>query len=300
MSVVIYLFVLGCGIAASIMAVELRWNPALFSLSLFATALVLGLSIERVAAYRPVRRGHPSVRVESTNSVLNLLLGFALGGVIHALLLALQKQVFRVEPGFAGDSFGPLWLQALLAFAVMDLVRYFVHLLQHRIPWLWELHKTHHTIQEVRLSNVLFAHPADYVPRLVFPVYLPLVAGVRPEAIVIAQALVTILGLMSHISVPPRFGFLNLVFATSEVHRFHHNVIPAQGGDRNFGIGTIVWDRLFGTFYSDPAREAPELLGTDVPGPQTFFQTVSLGAHRASFVPNSKASGPTNVAPTQP
>lgn len=296
-SVFLYLLVVSAGIASAVAAALSGFNPMAFSLSLFAVALTAGLVVESFAAYRPVRDRAPYRRVEWANSLCNLLLGFAVGGAIYAGLRWALKAGLGVNPGFASSKLGPLWMQALLAFLIMDLARYLVHFAQHRVPLLWELHKTHHTIQEVRLANVLFAHPADYVPRLVFPVYLPMAVGMMPSAVLIAQAGVTILGLLSHISAAPRFGALNWVFATSEVHRWHHNVVPERGGDRNFGIGTILWDRLFGTFYQEPHNEAPEQLGIDITAPTSFIQTISLNAHRVALRREEQLAGTEAASP---
>ena len=282
-SISVYLVVLVIGIISATAAAISGVNPAAFSLSLFACSLLLGIIIEAVAAYRPKRGVAPTRTVEWLNSTLNLLLGFSIGGVIYALVRWVQLAFFGVNPDYRANDLGPMWLQALAAFLMMDLARYFIHRLQHRIPLLWRFHKTHHTIGEVRLANVLFAHPFDYVPRLVFPVYLPMALGMMPKAVIIAQGVITLLGLMSHTSVAPRFGLLNLVFATSEVHRWHHNVVPEAGGDRNYGIGTILWDRLFGTFYMDQTKEAPDTLGTDVAPPRRFVETISLSAHEAAL-----------------
>src|SRR5689334_12716893 len=39
----------------------------------------------------------------------------------------------------------PLWAQIILGCIAIDLTSYWIHRLEHRIPWLWRLHSVHHS-----------------------------------------------------------------------------------------------------------------------------------------------------------
>jgi len=43
----------------------------------------------------------------------------------------------------------PLWTQSLLFLVIEDFFEWCVHNLLHRVPWLWEFHKLHHSILEL-------------------------------------------------------------------------------------------------------------------------------------------------------
>jgi len=43
----------------------------------------------------------------------------------------------------------PFWVQFPVLVLVMDFSRYLIHNLLHRVPWLWEFHKVHHSIEEL-------------------------------------------------------------------------------------------------------------------------------------------------------
>ena len=61
-------------------------------------------------------------------------------------------------------------------------------------------------------------------------------------------------------------GFLNYIFVTPEVHRWHHSVEVPSGHKYsvNYGVGFVVWDLIFGTFHlpqKDGQPEQPERIG---------------------------------------
>src|SRR5262249_33991293 len=67
--------------------------------------------------------------------------------------------------------------------------------------------------------------------------------------------------LLQHSNVDYRVGILRHVLALNEGHRFHH-LKWAGIGDVNFGLFTLVWDHLLGTYsYNSLRRFATADLG---------------------------------------
>jgi len=90
--------------------------------------------------------------------------------------------------------------------------------------------------------------------------------GYDPSAILIGVTAINVTTSFSHCGADVKAGFLNYTFVTPEVHRWHHSVkIPAgQRYSVNYGVGFIVWDLIFGTFYlpkNEGPPEQPERLG---------------------------------------
>jgi len=52
-------------------------------------------------------------------------------------------------------------------------------------------------------------------------------------------------------------GWFEAVFNTPSHHRVHHGRNPGYI-DRNYGGTLIIWDRLFGTFVDEDAKDPPE------------------------------------------
>ena len=58
---------------------------------------------------------------------------------------------------FNVESF-PYWSQLLLLFLTRDFIQYFIHRLLHRIPFLWNFHKVHHSVKEMGFAAHLRYH----------------------------------------------------------------------------------------------------------------------------------------------
>ena len=146
---------------------------------------------------------------------------------------------------------GPLWLQFILAMALYSFLRYGIHRVQHIVPFLWELHSYHHSVTDLKASNTFVSHPIDFALRNVFPPVLLAYVGFDPIAIVFGVGLLTAASLMSHCGAGLHATWLNHIFATPEVHRWHHSAKVPEGHrySVNYGVGLILWDRLFGTYY---------------------------------------------------
>ena len=56
------------------------------------------------------------------------------------------------------------------------------------------------------------------------------------------------IGQLSHANIDTACGWLNYVFNTPEVHRYHHSRVPKEA-NTNYGQVLMVFDVLFGTFY---------------------------------------------------
>lgn len=52
----------------------------------------------------------------------------------------------------------PLWTVLLIGFLVRDFVQWWVHRLLHRVEWLWQFHKVHHSVEEMGFAAHLRYH----------------------------------------------------------------------------------------------------------------------------------------------
>ncbi|HAZ26160.1 MAG TPA: hypothetical protein DCY95_17580, partial [Algoriphagus sp.] len=52
----------------------------------------------------------------------------------------------------------PVWGQFLLLFVVADFIQWNVHRMLHRVPWLWEFHKVHHSVEQMGFAAHLRYH----------------------------------------------------------------------------------------------------------------------------------------------
>ncbi len=164
-------------------------------------------------------------------------------------------------------STSPPWLQFLVFLGVKDLVDWGVHNLLHRVPWLWEFHKLHHSIEELDWIGNFRFHWMEIVVYQACT-YLPLVIlGVSPNVILAIAVFSTLIGHLNHSNLRISWGPLRYLVNSPRMHVWHHD--REWPADRrygvNFGIVLSVWDWLFGTAHwptTDVApRQQPSALG---------------------------------------
>src|SRR5258706_62149 len=116
----------------------------------------------------------------------------------------------------------PFWVQFPVLVLVMDFSRYLIHNLLHRVPWLWEFHKVHHSIEELdwignwrfHWVEVVIYDSLLYVPAAFF--------GFRPEAMFWFGVVNTLLGHFAHANVNVWIGPLKYIINSPEMHQWHH------------------------------------------------------------------------------
>ena len=174
----------------------------------------------------------------------NILIGSAAKGLSFAVHIFLYQ--FRV---IDLASLIPLWLMWVLAFVLIDLVFYIYHRLSHRVRFLWAIHMSHHSSEEMNFAvsfRQAWFGPISKVP---FFMVLPIL-GLDPLMIAVAGVISTLWGVVGHTQIIGKLGPLEWLFNTPSHHRVHHGSNP-EYIDKNYGNLLIIWDRLFGTFQPE-------------------------------------------------
>ena len=176
----------------------------------------------------------------------NILIGSAAKGLSFAVHIFLYQ--FRV---IDLASIIPLWFMWVLAFVLIDLVFYIYHRLSHRVRFLWAIHMSHHSSEEMNFAVSL--RQAWFAPlsKLPFFAVLPLV-GMDPTIVVIAGVVSTLWGVVGHTQIVDKLGPLEIIFNTPSHHRVHHGA-NKEYIDKNYGNLFIIWDKMFGTFEPEKA-----------------------------------------------
>jgi sterol desaturase/sphingolipid hydroxylase (fatty acid hydroxylase superfamily) len=137
------------------------------------------------------------------------------------------------------------------------------HYLQHRIPFLWELHKVHHSADVLNplvntrmhpLGGIFFKSVVNGlisgVPAGIFIFYFGLTL---PEVFLIQEISIKMLTIctldpLRHSHFPIGFGALDRLIISPHMHQVHHSREKAHW-DKNFGTNLAIFDWMFGTAY---------------------------------------------------
>ncbi|MEM7206082.1 MAG: sterol desaturase family protein [Planctomycetota bacterium] len=141
------------------------------------------------------------------------------------------------------------WLQVLTLFVFRDFVHWHVHRLLHRVPWLWEFHKVHHSVVQMGFAAHLRFHWMETVVYRTLE-YVPLaLIGFGIDDFLVAHLVALGIGHLNHANVRVPMGPLRYLLNHAEMHIWHH-ARDLPGGHRygvNYGLSLSVWDWLFGT-----------------------------------------------------
>ena len=189
-----------------------------------------------------------------------------LGTVLVRLLFPLvaigvAAQVDDANFGLLQSHDGPFALQVLAGVVVLDLVIYLQHRIFHRVPWLWRLHRMHHSDTEFEVSTAIRFHPLEIVLSMLIKICMIVICGVPALAVLLFEILLNATALFSHadISLPASLDRkLRWLWVTPDMHRIHHSTVPLETNS-NYGFCLSIWDRLFESYRALPLRNPAEM-----------------------------------------
>ena len=142
-----------------------------------------------------------------------------------------------------------------------DLMSYLVHLVFHKVPFLWRFHKTHHSATTLNPITQYRLHPIELIvnnAKYIFVYgFLTGLFEYLSDNTVSKQLLfnVNILSFLflfwganlrhSHVKLK-YFTFIEHLFISPVQHQIHHSDNPVHF-DKNLGSKLALWDWLFGT-----------------------------------------------------
>jgi sterol desaturase/sphingolipid hydroxylase (fatty acid hydroxylase superfamily) len=182
-----------------------------------------------------------------------------------ASVALLTEDVLRYwlgPPHYDGPvRFGAALVMTLLGALVADFAIFVVHVAFHKIPILWELHKTHHSVVVMTPISMRRQHPLDVIAQALLTSLLvgPLAGGfayyyAQPvdwvliwgfDVYIVLNCLTFSYLKHSHIWIT--FGpVLGRIAISPAAHQVHHSFDPRHL-DKNFGQNFAWWDSLYGT-----------------------------------------------------
>ena len=199
------------------------------------------------------RRRAPE-KYEPRDTLTSLAFGFgsSVVGVLTAAFVfgsALWLYDFRVMTiPFA-------WWAWIACFLLDDLAYYAFHRAAHRVRWFWASHVNHHSSQHYNLSTALRqTWTGFFTISFIFRMPLMLI-GFHPVMVFFCGGLNLIYQFWIHTEVIDRCPrWFEAVMNTPSHHRVHHATNPRYL-DRNYAGVFIIWDRMFGSFTPEDARD---------------------------------------------
>jgi sterol desaturase/sphingolipid hydroxylase (fatty acid hydroxylase superfamily) len=211
---------------------------------------------------------HPSSRLD----MKLVAFGLYFVGVQGLLVYWLVPESVDLTGSLLARSFGPgtaggtpslvvSLFVALFSFLAVEFGYWYSHYLMHRVPWLWEFHKVHHSAEVMTPLTEWRQHPIEL---MLFPALMTLANSLivspaiwyfGPEALVLPLGFANLFYMvfwytilhLRHSQVPiMATGWLGCLVQTPAHHQIHHSTDPKHY-DTNLGYCLSLWDWAFGT-----------------------------------------------------
>jgi sterol desaturase/sphingolipid hydroxylase (fatty acid hydroxylase superfamily) len=141
----------------------------------------------------------------------------------------------------------------VLPLLLHDIWFYWAHRIEHRVPFLWEFHKLHHSDERMNCSTWARDHFLQASWIAIFPAFtlgliFDLDAVQAGQSALLATLFLSLWSMFYHSAIRVRLPWLDRVLVTPQVHRIHHSR-RAEHHDRNFADIFPLFDILFGTYH---------------------------------------------------
>jgi sterol desaturase/sphingolipid hydroxylase (fatty acid hydroxylase superfamily) len=232
---------------------------------------------------------------------LEVIAGLTIPLVIIPMTMVLGAHLVECVYPNSGSAWAhwPIWSMVLILIFADDLTQYWWHRLSHGLPWLYALHRAHHSGRYMSV-RVVYRNSLIYyalMPGLWFSAALiHLGFGYAYAGYIIVKMAVII---AAHSSVPwdepllrnrltrPLMWGVSRVISTPRTHAAHHGRHQDDGVTHykgNFGNLLFLWDIIFRT--AKMPSERPESYGLENVEPASCFQELiwPMGQGTAQYV----------------
>ena len=230
-------------------------NEALIRLSVFLGLFAMLATMEALAPRRV--RSQPRKTRWFTNWGVTILNTVTLRAMAFALpLLAVGAAIDAEQQGWGlfNSVALPLWLEVFLVVLILDFAIWLQHLITHKVPILWRLHRVHHADVDMDVTTAIRFHPVEIALSMLLKIGLVYLLGPAAIAVVLFEIILNGTAMFNHSNLAlPRWldNAVRKVLVTPDMHRVHHSVNRAEH-DSNYGFSLSIWDKLFGTYIAEP------------------------------------------------
>jgi sterol desaturase/sphingolipid hydroxylase (fatty acid hydroxylase superfamily) len=255
--------------------------------------ILLSLVVWGIELALPWRKGQAPLRKDFWLDVFYMFFNFFLFSLVG--YNGLSNMGVNLFNDFLADTFGITNLVALeisswshitqlfVMFILVDFLSWWTHRLLHRVPFLWNFHKVHHSVKEMGFAAHLRYH---WMETIVYKSiqYVPMaMIGFGIEDFFIVHMFALAIGHLNHANLGWDYGPLKYVFNNPKMHIWHHaKDLGKNKYGVNFGISLSLWDYVFGTDYI-PHDGRDIVLGYD--GDEQMPEGF-VGQSVAPFIPN--------------
>lgn len=213
-------------------------------------------------ALYPRRRKEGSVPIRwYSNIAMSFVNSFALRFVFPVLGLGMAVLCAENGWGLFNDFSVPYGVAFVGSLIWLDFVVYLHHVMFHKVPWLWRLHRVHHADVALDVTSGVRFHVLEAIVSMAIKLGAIVLIGPPVMAVLLFEIVLNGASMFNHanIRIPLKVDrVLRWFLVTPDMHRVHHSIVPREMNS-NYGFNIPIWDRLFGTYTDQPAAGHEEM-----------------------------------------
>ena len=189
--------------------------------------------------------------------------GITIANTIVLRLMAIALPLLAVGAALDAQAQGwglfnavawPAWLEIIVAILILDFLIWGQHLITHKVPILWRLHRVHHADVDMDVTTAIRFHPVEIALSMFLKIGVVYLLGPAAIAVIVFEILLNGTAMFNHANLRlPLWldAIVRRVLVTPDMHRVHHSVHRDEH-DSNYGFALSIWDRMFGTYIAQP------------------------------------------------
>ncbi|WP_299652563.1 sterol desaturase family protein [uncultured Tateyamaria sp.] len=233
----------------------IRFGVFLGLFSLFA--LTEAVLPRRVRSQTRSRRWVTNWGITIANTVFVRLMAF----VLPVLAVGAAVDATNQGWGLFNALMLPAWLEIVLAVIILDFIIWAQHLITHKVPLLWRLHRVHHADVDMDVTTAIRFHPIEIGLSMLIKIGAVYLLGPAALAVILFEIILNGTAMFNHANIRlPLWldAIVRRVLVTPDMHRVHHSVHRHEH-DSNYGFSLSIWDRMFGTYIAQPEAGHDEM-----------------------------------------
>ncbi len=196
----------------------------------------------------------------------NLLIGVSNGLILHittgGIIVAYYDTLAKHGIGLLNLFHLNGWENIILSLIFLDFITYLWHRAYHEVPFLWRLHRVHHSDLDLDVTSASRFHLTEVALSSAFKMSVGLLWGPSALALAIHEAALGAAAQFQHANIrifEPWESLIRKIFVTPDMHHTHHSD-RVEETNSNYSNLFSIWDMLLGT-YTQPTEQERIIYG---------------------------------------
>ncbi|MCK4712969.1 MAG: sterol desaturase family protein, partial [Marinosulfonomonas sp.] len=105
----------------------------------------------------------------------------------------------------------PLWSEVILTILFLDFAIWLQHLITHKIPILWRLHRVHHADRDIDVTTAIRFHPVEIALSMLLKIGLVYLLGPAGLAVILFEIILNSTAMFNHANIKLPLGVDRIV-----------------------------------------------------------------------------------------